>query len=76
VRTAPARQPNGLSDEVLDATRDVFQPYSRKPLSREDARDIHRNVTGFLEALLEIRRELELRRAHPPKSPSTEVRHE
>lgn len=48
----------GLDDASLEHTRDVFQPYSREPLSREDCRDIHRNLVGAFQVLLRIKRRL------------------
>jgi hypothetical protein len=48
----------GLDDESLDHTRAVFQPYSREPLTREDCRDIHRNLVGAFQVLLRIKRRL------------------
>lgn len=48
----------GLDAASLDHTRDVFQPYSDAPLTREDCRDIHRNLVGAFGVLLRIQRRL------------------
>ena len=37
--------------DFLDHTIDVWQPYSERPLSREDAREIAHNVMGFVRIL-------------------------
>mgnify|MGYP006995725155 FL=1 len=54
---------NALDDAALDETRTLFQPYSREPLSREDAREIHRNLTGAFQVLLEWKRDSLARRS-------------
>ncbi|WP_375414982.1 hypothetical protein [uncultured Bradyrhizobium sp.] len=41
-----------LTAEFLDETISEWQPYSRRPLTREDAREIIYNVTGFMNVLL------------------------
>jgi hypothetical protein len=41
-----------LSTEFLDETISEWQPYSRRPLTREDAREIIYNVTGFMNVLM------------------------
>jgi hypothetical protein len=41
-----------LSSEFLDDTIREWQPYSREPLTREDAREIIFNVTGFMHILM------------------------
>lgn len=48
----------GLDQASLDHTRDVFQPYSDQPLTREDCREIHRNLTGAFGVLLRVKRRL------------------
>ena len=54
-RQPPSAIPAG--DEVfLDRTVEVFQPYSPKPLSREDAREIAANLTGLFGILLELKK--------------------
>ncbi len=39
------------SEDFLDETLRVWQPYAREPLSREDAREIIANITGFFRVL-------------------------
>jgi hypothetical protein len=39
--------------DFLDHTIDVWQPYTDRPLTREDAREIAQNVTGFFRILRE-----------------------
>lgn len=63
MRTTPAKVKLGLDDETIERTRSAFQPYCPTPLTREDAREIHRNVTGVMQTLLEIRRDVDARRA-------------
>jgi hypothetical protein len=41
-----------LSVEFLDETIREWQPYSQRQLTREDAREIIYNVTGFMGVLL------------------------
>lgn len=45
------------SDEFLDRTIKVWQPYLKEPLTREDAREIAQNFVGFFEVLMEWDRE-------------------
>lgn len=47
-----ADKPAG-GEDFLDQTIAVWQPYSDRPLSREDAREIVENVSGFFRVLLE-----------------------
>lgn len=64
--------PPGNSDgaDLLDQTIAVWQPYSDRPLSREDARQIVENVTGFFSVLKDwMSTELSESRP-PPSSPS------
>jgi len=42
-----------LNDSFLKRTVDMWQPYSEKKLSEEDAREIIRNLAGFLDLLAE-----------------------
>jgi len=44
---------SALVPEFLDETIAVWQPYSPQPLTREDAREIIHNVTGFFSILME-----------------------
>jgi hypothetical protein len=39
--------------DFLDHTIDVWQPYTDRPLTREDARQIAQNVSGFFRILRE-----------------------
>lgn len=39
--------------DFLDRTIEVWQPYSAKKLTREDAREITHNVMGFIRLLRE-----------------------
>lgn len=41
------------SDDLLEQTIDVWQPYASYPLSREDAREILENLTGYFKVLQE-----------------------
>jgi hypothetical protein len=40
-----------LDTQLIDRTIDMWQPKSRRQLSREDARQIVENVTGFFHTL-------------------------
>jgi hypothetical protein len=40
-----------LDSQLIDRTIDMWQPKSRRQLSREDARQIVENVTGFFHIL-------------------------
>jgi hypothetical protein len=44
---------NRLSDKFLDETIKFWQPRMRRELSREDARQIAENLSGFFRVLLE-----------------------
>lgn len=50
VRNAPA---DAARPDLLDETLRVFQPRTARVLTREDAREIHQNLTGFFRVLLE-----------------------
>ena len=54
---AGAGRDKPIDDEFLNYTVEVFQPHTRRRLTREDAREIHHNLTGFFQVLLEWRRE-------------------
>jgi hypothetical protein len=41
------------NDNLIDRTREVWKPRFRRDLSREDARQIAENVTGFFAILAE-----------------------
>jgi hypothetical protein len=44
---------DNLKDDLIGRTRQVWQPRLGRDLSREDARQIAENVTGFFSALAE-----------------------
>jgi hypothetical protein len=44
---------HAASDNLIDRTCEVWQPRFRRDLSREDARQIAENVTGFFAILAE-----------------------
>jgi hypothetical protein len=44
---------DGARGDFLDYTIAVWQPYSARPLTREDAREISHNVAGFFRILQE-----------------------
>ena len=44
---------NNLKDDLIGRTREVWQPRLGRDLSREDARQIAANVTGFFSVLAE-----------------------
>ena len=44
---------HAANDNLIDRTRQVWQPRLRRDLSREDARQIAENVTGFFALLAE-----------------------
>ncbi len=44
---------DNLKDELIGRTRQVWQPRLGRDLSREDARQIAANVTGFFSVLAE-----------------------
>lgn len=45
------RPAEAASDDFLDETLRVWQPHSKKPLNREDAREIVENISGFFRVL-------------------------
>lgn len=45
-----------IDDSFLDRTIQLFQPRMNRPLSREDARQIVENMTGFFQTLAEWER--------------------
>jgi len=47
------KQPHAANDNLSDRTRQVWQPRLGRNLSREDARQIAENVTGFFTILAE-----------------------
>ena len=44
---------HAANDNVIDRTREVWKPRLGRDLSREDARQIAENVTGFFSLLAE-----------------------
>jgi hypothetical protein len=44
---------HAANDNLIDRTRQIWQPRLRRDLSREDARQIAANVTGFFSVLAE-----------------------
>jgi hypothetical protein len=53
--THPADPSGQALNHLLDATIEVWQPYTSQPLIREDARRIIENVVGFFTLLQEWR---------------------
>ncbi len=45
--------PSAVNDNLIDQTRQVWQPRLGHDISREDARQIAENVTGFFSILAE-----------------------
>jgi hypothetical protein len=45
--------PHAANDNLIDRTREVWKPLLGRDLSREDARQIVENVTGFFAILAE-----------------------
>jgi hypothetical protein len=52
VKALPAANDN-LKDDLIRRTREVWQPRLGRDLSREDARQIAENMTGFFSVLAE-----------------------
>ena len=75
-----AKRVNGVSssrDTMLDQAIAVWQPYTARRLSREDAREIVENVLGFFQVLQEwdrAERTLSLPRATPSGADSPAVK--
>lgn len=42
---------NEKDSDLISRTIEVWQPYSDKPLTEEDAREIIRNISGFFDIL-------------------------
>jgi hypothetical protein len=51
------------SDRLIERTREVFEPKAGHPLSDEDCREIHRNLSGFFSILAEWKAKADGRRA-------------
>ena len=47
------KTPSAANDNLIDRTRQVWQPRIGRDISREDARQIAENVTGFFSVLAE-----------------------
>ncbi len=71
---------HAANDKLIDRTRQVWQPRLPRDLTREDARQIAENVTGFFAILAEWSRAEKLAAANDGSAPATpidgEVRHE
>jgi hypothetical protein len=52
-RHRPRWTPVSADSPFIDETLAFWQPQSRRPLTREDAREIIENVSGFFSILLE-----------------------
>jgi hypothetical protein len=74
------KPPHAANDNLIDRTREVWKPRFRRDLSREDARQIAENVTGFFAILAEWSRAEMPVPANDTAKPSTsdagEVHHE
>jgi len=60
------------SDELIKKTIKMWQPYSKEPLTREDAREIIQNVTGFFDILARWDREQKEREKNPKAEPQSD----
>jgi hypothetical protein len=74
------KPPHIANDNLIDRTREVWKPRLGRDLSREDARQIAENVTGFFSILAEWSRALTPVPANDTAKHSTadavEMRHE
>ena len=71
------KPPHAANDNLIDRTREVWKPRLGHDLSREDARQIAENVTGFFAVLAEWSRAEKLAAANDAATPNNgEVRHE
>jgi hypothetical protein len=68
VKTSHAN--DNLDDDLVDCSRMVWQPRLGRELSREDARQIAANVTGFFSVLTEWSRSERLVPANDPGAPA------
>jgi hypothetical protein len=50
----PVNDKEMTREEYLDYTIKTFQPYYKRPLTREDAQEITRNMVGFFRALEDL----------------------
>jgi hypothetical protein len=72
---------SAASDDLIDRTIGLWQPHSQRDLSREDARQIVENVTGFFSILHEWSRAAAVaaandNRERSPDHGTCEVRHD
>jgi hypothetical protein len=65
ITSVPARKPKGVTSEFLDETIAFWQPRAKRTLTREDAREIIENLTGFFRVLDEWDRAERKRRTNP-----------
>ena len=76
----PSHAKDNLDDDLVGRTRKVWRPRLGRELSREDARQIAANVTGFFSALAEWSRAERPTPANDPGVPAvsepTEAQHE
>lgn len=54
-----------IDDDFLDKTIQVWQPYTREKLTREDAREIIQNVCDLFDLLNQIKKEIEQCQTQP-----------
>ncbi len=70
-------QDNAANDNLIDRTRQVWQPRLGRDLTYEDARQIMHNVTGLFGILAEWSRAEKLAAANDAATPNNgDVRHE
>lgn len=80
----PARRPEEATDgaaplshpadhDFLRQTVEFWQPRADRPLTREDAREIFANVSGFFKVLDEWDRAEQKRNGHPAKRTRTQT---
>ena len=76
----PSHAKDNLDDDLVGRTRKVWRPRLGRELSREDARQIAANVTGFFSVLAEWSRAERPVPANDPSAPAvaepTEAQHE
>jgi hypothetical protein len=76
----PSHANDNLDDDLVARTHKVWRPRLGRELSREDARQIAANVTGFFSVLAEWSRAERPVRANDPDAPAvsepTEAQHE
>jgi len=76
----PSHANDNLDDDLVGQTQKVWQPRLGRELSREDARQIAANITGFFSVLAEWWRTEKPAPANDPSAPAvsepTEAQHE